>query len=96
MDTLSTINMESKYSDSIKFSGPAFYQITVQGKIPPRFFNQFTDFRFVKNQPMYPGENSTVVGRISDQSQLKGVLNSLYTMHFVVLEVSAIKELEDF
>ena len=87
--------MDVKKTGVIRFNGPASYKIRVQGLIPSRFFKQFPDFGFDPNVPKGTEDYSAVVGQISDQTQLTGVLNSLYSMHIVVLEVVAFENLDN-
>ena len=87
--------MDNSQFQGVRFNGPAYYRITVQGVISKRFFQQFSNFESVINSSDFPGEVSSVVGKISDQSQLSGILNSLFSMHLALLEVNAMNNLDN-
>lgn len=87
--------MDVKKTGVIRFNGPASYKIKAQGLIPSRFFKQFPGFGFDPNAPTGAEDYSFLVGKISDQTQLTGVLSSLYSMHIVVLEVVAFENLDN-
>lgn len=81
----------SKYFD-IKFDKPATYRITVQGQIHEHYSECFGGMRFTTS----PGTDHTTVtiltGRLSDQAELAGILNSLYELHLPIRTVTLIKE----
>lgn len=69
------------------FSTPGYYRIEVQGHIPPEWSN-----RLGAMQLFYPSLQSNndvtfLQGRVSDQSELAGILNSLYELHLSLLSV---------
>ncbi len=50
-------------------------------------------YRFIEN----PGGKtfSVLKGRLNDQAALAGILNSLYELHHVVMEVQIVKDTKD-
>jgi hypothetical protein len=72
------------------FTGPAVYSITVEGSIPESLLACLASMELKINGPT---ENpvSTVTGRMEDQSQLHGVLNTLYNSRYTVLSVTKIQ-----
>jgi hypothetical protein len=45
-----------------------------------------------QKQGRYPV--SVLIGKLSDQAELSGILNALYDMHLIVLSVQAIEEID--
>ena len=80
--TTSGDNIKSRFS----FSKPAIYQIRVLGKVPSsyseRLFGMDLSYRNTKS-----GVETTLIGKMSDQAQLSGLLNTLYELHMSVLSV---------
>jgi hypothetical protein len=71
----------------IPFDSPASYQISVQGRIDPSLYDQLEGMviGLVTKEGGYPV--TTLVGELSDQAALAGVLNTLYELHLSVLSV---------
>ena len=80
--TTSDDNLKSTFS----FSKPAIYQIRVLGKVPPSWSERLSGMDLsYKNKKS--GVETTLIGKMSDQAQLSGLLNSLYELHMSVLSV---------
>ena len=65
---------------------PAVYQISVEGALDESWSDRLAGMRIT------PGEAEgdpiiTLIGRLRDQAELSGVLNTLYEMHMTILEV---------
>jgi hypothetical protein len=77
-------------SSTATMSSPAVYRVRVQGAIPLDWsdrlmgMNITTSVNAVENQ-------STLVGRLPDQSALCGVLNTLYDTQYPVLSVECLE-----
>lgn len=73
------------------FSRPAFYQIEVLGKVSEIYTESLSGMDI-----SYKGSENKVVttllGKLSDQAALSGVMNALYDMHMSVLSVKKIEE----
>lgn len=73
------------------FDEPAIYHISVEGQIPAAW-NDRLDGMQVSVVPAAPsGCVSTLTGTLNDQTALAGVLNTLYSLHLVVLTVTRIE-----
>jgi hypothetical protein len=74
------------------FDSPANYQIRVEGRIDPSWSERLEGMTIC----LTPGEKdkavTTMVGVLSDQAALAGVLNTLYELHMAVISV---KRLDD-
>jgi hypothetical protein len=74
------------------FDNPANYQISVHGRIDPSWSERFEGMTIC----LTPGEKdkviTTLVGELSDQAALAGVLNTLYELHLAVLSVERLDD----
>ena len=69
------------------FDGPATYRIDVQGRIPPRWCERLEGMTITVYTPEAGPLVTTLLGELSDQAALAGVLNTLYELHLPVLSV---------
>jgi hypothetical protein len=77
----------------IKFDGPAFYRIIVQGVLPEIDYPYFNDMKIVVEKKNRKGKGSTTItGTVTDQAALAGILNTLYDFHLSILLVEYIDE----
>ena len=70
------------------FSAPGFYRIEVQGDVPSNKFDLFGGMRiFTSSLNEKPDRVTFLEGKVKDQSELSGILNSLYELHLSLLSV---------
>ena len=70
------------------FSAPGFYRIEVQGEMPPNKSDLFGGMKmFTSSLNEQPGRVTFLQGKVKDQSELSGILNSLYELHLSLLSV---------
>ncbi len=76
----------------IDFGGPATYRIVVQGTLGMDWSDRLAGLAI--STTVRPGEapRTTLEGRIRDQAQLNGVLETLYGLHLPILEVKKLSE----
>lgn len=72
------------------FDVPAIYQISVQGAVSPAWADRFEGMTINETSLADDLPMTILVGVLSDQSSLAGVLNLLYEMQVVVLSVTRI------
>jgi len=75
-------NLKSTFS----FSKPAIYQIRVLGKVPSSWSERLSGMD-LSYRNKKSGVETTLIGKMSDQAQLSGLLISLYELHMSVLSV---------
>ncbi len=75
------------YRKSVPFDSPANYQISVEGRIDLAWSDRLEGMAIclVTSDAEYP--ITTLVGELTDQAALSGVLNTLYELHLPVLSV---------
>ena len=69
------------------FDSPATYRIGVQGRIPARWCDRLEGMTITERAPEAEPSVTTLLGELSDQAALAGVLNTLYELHLPVLSV---------
>ena len=75
-------NLKSAFS----FCKPAIYQIRVLGKVPHSWSERLSGMN-ISYKENKTGLETTLIGKLSDQAQLSGLLNALHNIHMSVLSV---------
>jgi hypothetical protein len=70
-----------------EFDRPATYRIGVRGRIPVRWCDRLEGMTITERSPEAEPPVTTLLGELSDQAALAGVLNTLYELHLPVLSV---------
>ncbi len=77
------------------FEGPGCYRIVVKGRLDAGYSELLGGMRIASTEKSGSrGRISTLVGRLLDQSELVGILNTLYGMHLTILGVEALSNKE--
>jgi hypothetical protein len=71
----------------MKFSQPAIYCITVEGRLDDSWSDRLGGMTITRSNHGTQGGVTTLVGRVRDQAELFGVLNTLYELHIPLLTV---------
>lgn len=79
-----------KQPENIKFSGRAIYKIIIKGKLDQDRSDQLAGLTITNEQKNHGVVTSTLVGEITDQAALSGILNILYNLRFSVLSVTCL------
>jgi len=66
---------------------PARYRICVQGRLREDLSDRLAGMRIKTTSEAGAGTVSVMEGRLQDQAELVGVLNSLYELHLPILSV---------
>lgn len=74
------------------FKKPAIYKIEVRGLLDNSWSNRIGGMQII-HDPSKEGEPVTcLIGQLTDQSALSGVLNILFEHHFPIISVSSFDE----
>lgn len=84
--------MNKKTILDLSFSRPAVYEIKVQGSLTESEAKRLGGLKLKIRKNEADTMESTLKGKISDQSALSGILNGLYDMHLMVLSVNILKD----
>ena len=79
---------------NLQFEAPAFYRIRVQGHLEDSWSDRLGGMKLTRaftkdTQPM-----TVLVGHLSDQAALSGVMNALYGLHLSVFSVELLDEIK--
>ena len=74
----------------IKLWTPATYRIEVDGHIDESWSDRLAGMRITTRKRSDQTTVTTLVGRLRDQAELSGVLNSLYGLHLSILKVEVV------
>ena len=69
------------------FSTPGCYRIEVEGVLPSAWFDLLGAMRVLAPSPETNNTVTTMQGKVTDQAELSGILNSLYELHLPLLSV---------
>ena len=74
----------------IKLWTPATYRIEVEGHLAESKSDRLAGMRIATRERIDQTSVTTLVGRLRDQAELSGVLNSLYDLHLSILKVEVV------
>jgi hypothetical protein len=74
-------------SREFRFTGPGNYRIRVQGYVDEKWSERLGGMYITLNWREDRKTLATLVGRLKDQAELAGVLNTLYELHLPLLSV---------
>jgi hypothetical protein len=83
--------MTTEHGDS-SFGGPADYKIVVQGAVPEGWRDRLAGMTILVTETAGGARQTALEGRLRDQAELNGVLESLYKLHLTILDVKALDE----
>ena len=75
---------------AFEFGGPATYRIVVQGTVSRDWSGRLGGMEITMSSRESSGPQTILLGRIRDQSALRGVLETLYAFHLPILEVKRV------
>ncbi|CAB1085384.1 hypothetical protein D1AOALGA4SA_12872 [Olavius algarvensis Delta 1 endosymbiont] len=84
---------QSEPKKSISFDQPGSYRIRVQGLLDESWSDRLGGLR-IKGSNLKDQESTVteLVGKVRDQAELAGVLNTLYELHMTLLSAEALDE----
>ena len=82
----------SKTGNNLTFSLPVRYRVCVKGYLDESWSERFNDMRISNQLSGKISPLAVLVGPAMDQSELVGVLNSLYEMHLPLVSVELLAE----
>ena len=89
--------IEKKINDinEFSFSKPAVYKIKVLGDLADIWSDRMGGMQITVERKTDQKPVSTLIGRISDQTALTGVLNSLYDLQMSVISVRMLLDIDE-
>jgi hypothetical protein len=92
--------MHARYSEGMsvplagkpaEYDNPATYWISVQGRIPATWCDCLEGMTITESSPEAETPLTVLLGELSDQAALAGVLNTLYELHLPLLTVKRLR-----
>jgi hypothetical protein len=74
----------------IKLWTPVTYHIEVEGQLAESWSDRLAGMRFTTRSRADQSFVTTLIGRLRDQAELSGLLNSLYDLHLSILKVEVV------
>ena len=84
--------MDSHFDMNPGFTRPANYRIKIIGYCKENCLESLGAMRISSEEHDIHKHITTMDGRVRDQAELMGILNSLYEMHIPILSVELIKD----
>ena len=78
--------------EHLKLWTPAIYRIEVEGHLDESWSDRLGGMRITTRKRADQSTVTTLTGRLRDQAELQGILNSLYELHLPVLSVANLAE----
>jgi hypothetical protein len=71
-----------------EFTAPGYYRIEVQGCLHQDWFERFGEMQVELRFTNADDDVTVLQGRVSDQAQLSGIINTIYELHLPLLAVN--------
>ena len=81
---------ENSNDKRIKLWTPATYCIEAEGHLDASWSDRLAGMQISTQKRADQSTVTTLIGRIRDQAELSGVLNSLYDLHLSILKVEVV------
>ena len=78
---------ESKDFGDYKFKGAAHYRIVVAGELDARWSDRLAGLSIERTEGNDQRPHTLLTGKIRDQAELNGVLESLYGLHLPIVRL---------
>ena len=76
---------------ALKFGGPATYRVVVQGKLESAWGERLAGMSISRITGRTGEPQTSLIGPIRDQTELSGVLDTLYGLHMPIIKVEQIE-----
>ena len=83
---------QTKSRKNFPFDRPGKYRISVQGLLDESWSERLGSMRITAGSRKDQGKVTELVGKVRDQAELAGVLNSLYELHMTLLSVEYLND----
>ena len=84
--------MGSSKTVDIDFAGAAIYRIVIQGELEPFYSDRLAGMAISTTHRDDRKPLLTLTGTVSDQAELNGVLETLYSLHLPIISLEQIHD----
>ena len=81
---------EENIYKTVAFTKPGEYKIIVAGSLPRACVEQLAGMHILTTEKESDQETTSLIGKIRDQAELNGVINTLYDLHMPIISVNVI------
>jgi hypothetical protein len=81
---------ENSNEKRVKLWTPVTYRVEVDGHLDESWSDRLAGMRITTRKRSDQTTVTTLIGRLRDQAELSGVLNSLYGLHLSILKVEVV------
>jgi len=74
----------------IHFDQPAIYQIRVAGVLDKSWSNKLASMKVSLEEGSGGKKIYALIGKLQDQAELNGILNSLYDLHLTIISIDTL------
>ena len=71
----------------VGFTESGYYQIVIRGHLAARWIGKLGRMEIFLSPATSAEEKTVLQGRVADQAELSGILNSLYELHYSLLSL---------
>jgi hypothetical protein len=83
--------MNEESDTQLTMTGPAVYRIIVKGKLDRSWSDRLAGMSISEKYSAAGSIETILVGRLTDQAALSGVLNALYELHLPVISADCLE-----
>ena len=83
---------EQLHIGDFQFSSSSIYEIRVKGELPESYSVRLGGMQISISQVDKGKPISTLIGKLRDQSELSGILNTLYELHLPLISVCKLEQ----
>jgi len=84
---------DSSNREHLKIWAPATYRIEVEGYVDESWSDSLGSMSMTTRKREDQSTVTTLVGRVRDQAELSGVLNTLYELHLPILSLEMLEDI---
>lgn len=84
--------LRSDSSNDLDFGGPAVYHIVVQGLITQQWADRMAGMKISVVSQSENAPQTELRGKVQDQAELRGVLETLHDLHLPIIKVERVDE----
>ena len=84
------LKMNGLTTKVVKFSQPAVYQISVIGNLDKSWSSRLANMQISLTQNHGDKNEYLLIGKLKDQAELNGILNTLYDLHLVIVSIETL------
>ena len=82
--------MSKLLAEELSFKQPAIYQISVSGNLDKSWSSRLANMQISLEKNLEDKNIYLLIGKLKDQAELNGILNTLYDLHLTLMSIKII------